>query len=222
MKGVWSFAAVGIICIFFTTIISLSEQAPSSCNEDCTFELIKDEVVSLLAKNQPGKVEVPWVKGTKKVFGIPITFSMQNGFLGDLRGFKKNSKLMVRRGARMSQIKMQMTVGNTKAGFTHARGSVFGISVDVENPKATIGAITMSLMIRLDEGVSPCRVRFTSVKTHAEKVKLITNPPLPSLVVNQVHTLIDEVLGETLADVLNANPNLSCDSFKSILATMSQ
>ncbi|CAB0031809.1 unnamed protein product [Trichogramma brassicae] len=168
MKGVSSFAAVGIICIFFMTIIGLSEQAPSSCNEDCAFELIKDEVVSLLAKNQPGKVEVPWVKGTKKVFGIPITFAMQNGFLG-----------------------------------------VFGIGVDVNNPKASIGVITMSLMIRLDEGVSPCRVRFTSVKTHAEKVKLITNPPLPSLVVNQVHTLIDEVLGETLADVLNANPNLS-------------
>ncbi|KAL7299734.1 hypothetical protein TKK_0007484 [Trichogramma kaykai] len=215
MKGVSSFAAVAGICVLFLYV------APSeACDEECSFELIKDEVVKILAKNHPGMLEVPVVKGTKKVFGIPITYAMQNGALADLRGFKKNSNVLVRRGARMSQIKLQMTVQNTRARFTHARGTVFGISVDVNNPKATVGVITLSLAIRLDESAGGCRVKFNQVKTHVQDLKLQTKPPLPQLVVDQVNSLVDEVLGETISEVLNANSNQSCDPFKSILANM--
>ncbi|CAB0035392.1 unnamed protein product [Trichogramma brassicae] len=49
MKGVSSFAAVAGICVLFLYV------APSeACNEECSFELIKDEVVKILAKNRPG------------------------------------------------------------------------------------------------------------------------------------------------------------------------
>ncbi|KAL7295998.1 hypothetical protein TKK_0010555 [Trichogramma kaykai] len=206
-------------CVYFLANVELSSQ--QNCGQECSFNLLKKELLSMVAKKNPGVVDVDLVKGQQSFLSfIPITYTLRDGQIKDMRNLRQIADIKVRRTGKNAAIRFQVVVPNVQVRFSSSQAKIGFINVAFKEPSATVTEVRLAGTINLHYTQSPCRVTFTNIKSKAKGINIKTREPLPDIVKQQVLVYADKAIEDAVKDILNADKSASCDAFSAAVADL--